>query len=209
MDTVLQLSRGFFTLDEMEQMECEVLQRLRWHVHPPTAQLFLKHFLFFLPAEDHELQDLHDLCQFMIELSVMEYFFVSYKPSEVAIAALHNAMDHLGYEKAHLSSPFVSQFFDIDSPAVLACRAHLSLILATAIEQSAEDDPESPVGVSESPQLQRTLSPMSVMAHPEPNETYSPSQQTSCRQLRFETSPTNDDVDADDNFVADAGIDYH
>ena len=131
MDTILQLSRGFFTLKEMEKMEYEVLQRLRWHVHPPTAQLFVKHFLFFLSCEEHEL---HDLAQFMIELSVMDYFFVSYKPSEIAMAALLNSMERLGRNNA--SRIFhITRFIDINSPAILACRERLSLIYAQANEQ--------------------------------------------------------------------------
>lgn len=175
MDTILQLSRGFFTLEEMEKMEYEVLQRLRWHVHPPTAQLFVKHFLFFLSVEENELQD---LAQFMIELSVMDYFFVSYKPSEIAMAALLNSMDRLG-SQAKLTNdfPFNSNFVDIHSPAVFACRERLSLIYAQANEQGGVEDPEAtparteePVEVPEPARLQRTISPVSVMAPLEPNE---------------------------------------
>ena len=204
MDTILQLSRGFFTLKEMEKMEYEVLQRLRWHVHPPTAQVFVKHFLFFLSIEEEEL---HDLSQFMIELSVMDYFFVSYKPSEIAIAALHNAMDRLGHKSAAQHSfPFTSQFFDINSPAVLACRERLSLIYKQANEQNALDDHEAQVEIPEPAQLQRTISPVSVMAPLEPNENYSSSQQTSCQHHRFDDSSTNDDMDTDDYYVASADV---
>jgi hypothetical protein len=179
MDTILQLSRGFFTLEEMEKMEYEVLQRLRWHVHPPTAQLFVKHFLLFLSIEENELQD---LAQFMIELSVMDYFFVSYKPSEIAMAALLNSMDRLG-SQANLTNdfPFNCNFVDIHSPAVHACRERLSLIYAQANEQGGVEFPEAtparteepeptPVEVPEPARLQRTISPVSVMAPLEPDE---------------------------------------
>lgn len=195
MDTILQLSRGFFTLKEMEQMEYEVLQRLRWHVHPPTAQLFVKHFLFFLSAEEHEL---HDLAQFMIELSVMDYFFVSYKPSEIAMAALLNCMDRLGKNASEVKFP-ITRFIDIQSPAIIACRERLSLIYAQANEQGGLDDSEVTPARSETttevPQparLQRTISPVSVMAPPEPNDNtgqfgYASMPQNTCQTQQFDS----------------------
>jgi len=173
MDTILQLSRGFFTLEEMEKMEYDILQRLRWHVHPPTAQIFMKHFLFFLSEEEKELDD---LAQFMIELSVMDYFFVSYKPSEIALAALLNSMDRLGSQTRQMQFPYNCNFVDMHSPAVRACRERLSLIYAQANEQGGVDDAEAtpakeepPAEVPEPSQLQRTISPVSVMAPYEPD----------------------------------------
>jgi len=173
MDTILRLSRGAFTLQQMEKMEYEVLQRLRWHVHPPTSQLFVKHFLFFLSVEEN---DVHDLTQFMIELSVMDYFFVPYKPSEVAVASLLNALERLYPQStsnhAHLS--FISQFLDINSPRVMACRERLALIYAQANEQGtgAESTPtkgNTTTSTEAQPStLHRTTSPVSVMAAPQP-----------------------------------------
>jgi len=148
MDTILQLSRGYYTLQQMEKMEHDVLQRLQWHVHPPTPQIFVKHFLFFLAIDDHEV---HDLCQFMVELSVMDYFFVSYKPSEIAIAGILIAIDRLLPErKLHTRLPFDRSLIDINTPQVHACRTRLLKIFAQAHEQNHS----------------RTTSPVSVMAAP-------------------------------------------
>ena len=213
MDTILQLSRGFFTLKEMERMEYEVLQRLRWHVHPPTAQLFVKHFLFFLSVEEHEL---HDLAQFMIELSVMDYFFVSYKPSEIAMAALLNSMERLGKNGSGVKFP-ITRFIDIHSPAIVACRERLSLIYAQANEQGGLDEagvtpptPEATAVAPEPSRLQRTISPVSVMAPPEPNEStlqsYSSSQQSTCQQQQQQQQQhllDEDVMETDDYFVGD------
>ena len=174
MDTILRLSRGAFNLQEMEKMEYEVLQRLRWHVHPPTPQVFVKHFLFFLSVEEHEV---HDLTQFMIELSVMDYFFVSFKPSEVAVASLLNALErfHPASTQSHLS--LLGQFLDIHSPAVIACRERLALIYAQANEQGSGPDATpskggntttTTVSTQEPSTLHRTTSPVSVMAAPQP-----------------------------------------
>lgn len=204
MDTILQLSRGFFTLKEMEKMEYEVLQRLRWHVHPPTAQLFVKHFLFFLSVEEHEL---HDLAQFMIELSVMDYFFVSYKPSEIAMAALLNSMDRLGIKNASRTNFPITRFIDIHSPAILACRERLSLIYAQANEQGGMEDsedtpvrPEATAEPAEPSRLQRTISPVSVMAPPDTNDD---TNQFGCQQQQqqYIGSASGDSMDTDDYFV--------
>eukprot|EP00536_Pseudo-nitzschia_multiseries_P016769 jgi/Psemu1/263870/estExt_Genewise1Plus.C_12270001 len=215
MDTILQLSRGFFTLKEMEKMEYEVLQRLRWHVHPPTAQLFVKHFLFFLVSVEEN--ELHDLAQFMIELSVMDYFFVSYKPSEIAMAALLNSMDRLGKNASPVKVP-ITRFIDIHSPAIIACRERLSLIYAQANDQGGLDDAEAtpirPEATEEAPEpsrLQRTISPVSVMAPPEANDNieqygHSSSQQiTTCQQQQQHPSDSEDEdsMDTEDYFVGD------
>jgi len=198
MDTILQLSRGFFTLKEMEKMEYEVLQRLRWHVHPPTAQLFVKHLLFFLSVEEHEL---HDLAQFMIELSVMDYFFVSYKPSEIAMAALLNSMDRLGHKITSRTNFPIARFIDIHSPAILACRERLSLIYAQANEQADMEDSEDTLvrpEATEPTRLQRTISPVSVMAPPEAGDN---TNQFGCHQQQYIDSTAGDNMDTDDYFV--------
>lgn len=164
MDTILQLSRGFFTLEQMERMEYEVLQRLQWHVHPPTPQLFCKHFLFFLSIEEHEI---HDLAQFMVELSVMDYFFVSYKPSEIAIAGVLNAIVRLKPEADALCKyPFHRILVDINTPEISACRVRLALIFAQAHDQAS---PEQGIETPKSSDVAvRTTSPVSVIAAPQP-----------------------------------------
>ena len=162
MDTILQLSRGFFSLEQMERMEYDILQRLQWHVHPPTPQLFVKHFLFFLSSEE---QEIHDLAQFMVELSVMDYFFVCYKPSEVALAALLNALDEKYPQRyGNINLPFLSHFCDFQSANVIACRERLALIYLQANDHSNSCSPlpNKPVNEAE----QRTTSPVSVMAVP-------------------------------------------
>lgn len=159
MDTILRLSRGFFTLEQMEKMEHDILQRLQWHVHPPTPQLFVKHFLFFLSIEEHEV---HDLSQFMVELSVMDYFFVNYKPSEIAIAGVLNAIERLIPDhESRVRFPFHRTMVDVNTPEVKACRERLKLIFAQASDQSHHDIMDQPCKTN------RTTSPVSVMAIPQ------------------------------------------
>ena len=71
---------------------------MKWQVHPPTSLLFTRYLLCLLPVSAMPLTCRHDtleLSRFLTELSVMDYFFVSYLPSTVALAALLNAMENI------------------------------------------------------------------------------------------------------------------
>ena len=182
MDTILRLGRGLVDLEDMERMELDVLSRLRWHVHPPTPQVFSKDVLSLLlefgnnegtgdvERRREEIHELQDLSEFAIELCAMDYFFVSRKPSEVAIAALWNAADklsgnHNNNETAAKMAwllgggfPFaqtqISRFFDLDSPGVRACRDRLAVIYEREFEEPHEpiadsEASEAPVGGTE------------------------------------------------------------
>ena len=162
MDTIIQLSRGSFTLKEMEKMEYDVLQRLRWRVHPPTPQLFVKHFLSFLSTTE---QEIHGLAQFLVELSAVDYFFVSYKPSDVAIAALMNAMQEIYPNSNKNFLGFLGQL--PHSASVLACQERLALIYSQANDGN-DVAMQSPTKGPNEPVQHRTTSPVSVMAAPQP-----------------------------------------
>jgi len=217
MDTILRLRGGSsFTRKEMESMECDILHRLRWHVHPPTAQLFANYFLSFMSAGRRELRDLHELSRYMMELSVMDYFFVSHKPSDIAIAALRNAAERLGHDSAALLSfPFAVQFLDIDSPSVRACRAHLYGIYATAKEQIEMEEREAPIHqmheVHEVAQSPVSVTVVSTTRTTNGHHRLSSSpRQSPCRhhQPLFEYSPTSDDMDTSDHYYTGVAVEY-
>jgi hypothetical protein len=228
METILQLSNGIFKLDEMEKMERELIHTLQWRVHPPTGQVYVNQFLKYLSStydidnddeddDNHHHQELQDLAAYTIELAVMDYFFISYKNSDIAIAALLNSIDVLGRGSSHsnnnnsnnnnrnrnrnrngnnrsleqklnfLSS--TSQFLiDVHSSSFIACRDRLSLIYTQANKENVEPPQQqeaqaaAPVQkIPEAQQLQRTISPTSVMAPP------------------TSTTTTDDDDDDDDD----------
>ena len=159
MDTIIQLSRGIFTLEQMEKMEYDILQRLQWYVHPPTAQIFLKHFLLLISLEQREV---YDLAKFLLELSVMDYFFVPYKESEVAMAALLNTLDFFPHG-ADLVRFEGFQQFDLNLSNIQACRERLTLVYVQSNSQMPsvvvdDGDKEDEFDVSD-----RRPSPVSVM----------------------------------------------
>lgn len=155
MDAILKLSRGFYTLEQMEKMEYELLQRLQWHVHPPTPHIFARHFL---PPNSTEYHAIEDLASFMIELSVMDYFFVSYKASELAMAALLCAMDTLCIPDTFLTC----HQQDLEHSRVVDCKERLTLLHRNA----SEDSPSARTNDGENRDLREsyTASPVSVAA---------------------------------------------
>jgi hypothetical protein len=99
----------------------------------------------------------------MAELSVMDYFFVSYKPSEVAIAALLNATERLSPGSTqYMLFTAQTSMLDYDSSNVRACRDRLALIYAQANDQAPIDTSETTPRKGVTEELNRTTSPVSV-----------------------------------------------
>jgi Cyclin, N-terminal domain/Cyclin, C-terminal domain len=181
MDTLLQLSRGVFTLEEVERMEYDILQRLQWHVHPPTPQLFVRTFLFLISSQNNQEstimeQEIHGLANFMVELSVMDYFLAKYKSSEIAMAGILNALDEIdGGLQADAQAttnlqdqwilPLVTQDFNMDMSNVEVCRRRLQLIYSENKDAFYEDVEESSSSQDQDPGA-RTTSPVCVMRAP-------------------------------------------
>ena len=177
MDTLHQLSRGYFTLKDMEDMECDILQRLQWHVHPPTSQQFLKTMLFLMMGQQQEgddnnadsfSQELYGLANFQVELSVLDYYFASYKLSEIATASVLNALDELDPSNAlpcRWVLSHILQDFNVDPKNVAACRRRLALIYSENNASAASSPPiVTPTYPSSSSSDDiRTPSPVSVI----------------------------------------------
>eukprot|EP00934_Nitzschia_sp_Nitz4_P009272 Nitzschia sp. Nitz4//scaffold35_size145790//80590//81817//NITZ4_003032-RA/size145790-augustus-gene-0.120-mRNA-1//1//CDS//3329549130//9262//frame0 len=95
------LSRGVFCEEEVAQMEKTMLNVLEWRVHPPTAFCFSKHILL-LHLQSNQCKseeaytDILELTKFLTEISVLDAFFISQKPSDVAMAAFFNSMAMYG-----------------------------------------------------------------------------------------------------------------
>jgi len=89
------LSRGCYTEMEFVDMECIMLQAIKWRVNGPTCLSFVAHFLALLPSAVHRsvADSIMEYSRFMTELAVAEQSFVTFKPSEVALAAVLNAVE--------------------------------------------------------------------------------------------------------------------
>ena len=200
LEYMVQLSRGTMNVIQLQDMEMELLSQLSWLVNPPTAFDFLKHYLQLLQPEvssdsqflDHmdgktmtcrspRLTALEDLAAFLVELSVLDYYFVNFRASTVALAALFNAMDEDPLLESRSINPFLEyklcHGYDClilpgEEGNIFLCRQRLGSLhrnsagpsAATAKgETNTRVEPESPA-VDRSSSNKRMRSPVSVAA---------------------------------------------
>eukprot|EP00588_Corethron_pennatum_P032721 CAMPEP_0194348376 /NCGR_PEP_ID=MMETSP0171-20130528/106503_1 /TAXON_ID=218684 /ORGANISM="Corethron pennatum, Strain L29A3" /LENGTH=223 /DNA_ID=CAMNT_0039115713 /DNA_START=548 /DNA_END=1219 /DNA_ORIENTATION=- len=98
LETLVELSSGCFTEENMITYEIFILRTLAWNVHPPTALSFARKFVQFLPSSvsSSTKKDVVEISRFLLELAVCDYSLVVCPPSFLAIAAILNAIDDLG-----------------------------------------------------------------------------------------------------------------
>jgi hypothetical protein len=76
------------------------------------------------------------------------------------------------HSRTQLSFPFESHFLDIHSPNIEACRERLAMIYDQANDQATNDVSGRTPRKGATEQIHRTISPVSVMAAPQPIEVY-------------------------------------
>ena len=101
MSSLIDLSRGYFLAEHIVTMEDSMLQSLKWHVHPATPFAFVRDFMRLVSGDisPRARHDVNELARFMTELSVCDYWFVTKKPSSIALASLINAIELQGPRK--------------------------------------------------------------------------------------------------------------
>lgn len=93
------LSRGEFDMHDVAEMEAHILQSLHWQLHPPTVVAFASILLDYvlidrsLNMSSTDIDDLYDIASFFTELAVCDYYFVTMKPSGLALACILNALE--------------------------------------------------------------------------------------------------------------------
>ena len=98
---VKDLSRGQFEKEDVVRMEHIMLRSLEWRIHPPTPANYVLRMMALNPFTSRSIQEfdadgVKHLAIFFVELSTMDYFFVTQKQSMIALAAIVNAMECLG-----------------------------------------------------------------------------------------------------------------
>jgi hypothetical protein len=155
MDSMLHLARSRFSIEQMREVEYDVLQRLQWRMHPPTPQIFIEYFAIILCPNNPGM--LKDQALYLIELAALDYYFVTFKPSEIALAALWNAMKVVFPDQPAYSLPRLNEYvFDPKDPRVVQCQNRLVLLLQES-EASVDRDAN---------RLFRVSSPVSVTSPP-------------------------------------------
>jgi hypothetical protein len=103
---VANLSRGLYTIDEIEEMERDMLTALDWRVNPPTSLSYCREFLKIIPDEilDSSMREtVYELSKVQIELSVREHAYIAVKPSTTAFCSFMNAIESLVYDEQVLT----------------------------------------------------------------------------------------------------------
>lgn len=90
-DILLDCCGGYFVEEHVINMECNILWALGWYLHPPTPIAFLREMVYILPIE--HLCDTYEIATFLTELSVSSYWYVTKKPSCIALACLISALE--------------------------------------------------------------------------------------------------------------------
>ena len=80
---------------EFVRMEETMLQAIKWRVNGPTSLAFVAHFMAFLPSSVHpdDAESMMEYARFQTELAIAEQDLIPARPSQVAMAALMNAVE--------------------------------------------------------------------------------------------------------------------
>eukprot|EP00579_Thalassiosira_antarctica_P009758 CAMPEP_0201908202 /NCGR_PEP_ID=MMETSP0903-20130614/383_1 /ASSEMBLY_ACC=CAM_ASM_000552 /TAXON_ID=420261 /ORGANISM="Thalassiosira antarctica, Strain CCMP982" /LENGTH=337 /DNA_ID=CAMNT_0048442493 /DNA_START=172 /DNA_END=1185 /DNA_ORIENTATION=+ len=167
MTSLIDLSRGYFTAEHIVTMEDSMLQSLHWHVHPPTPFAFCGDLMLLVSGDinPRARHDVSELSRFMTELSVCDYWFVTKKPSSVALAAIINAIELQGPSRIdpRYKVEFLHRVVDIgmdiaNDSEIIECYERLrEMYIAGGYTPNLEDETVgrvatvSPVGVADGP----------------------------------------------------------
>lgn len=97
--SLVMLSHNAYGAKDFAEMEFDILSALNWHVHGPTVLCFLEHFIALVPTESIQRNEAWKILQHIskqyTELTLGDYYFVTQKPSTVAIAIISNSLKHI------------------------------------------------------------------------------------------------------------------
>mmetsp|Transcript_18818 Transcript_18818/g.27828 ORF Transcript_18818/g.27828 Transcript_18818/m.27828 type:complete len:336 (-) Transcript_18818:168-1175(-) len=105
-DVFVELSRGLFTVNTLEEKEMEILKMLNWHVNPTSSAKIIASLLHFFPekwsgssnvsSKASARASIYELARYLTELSVcVSSIALNCKASEVAYASILCAIDAL------------------------------------------------------------------------------------------------------------------
>ncbi len=109
-DFFASISRELYPVQEIEAMELILLTELSWYISAPTCVQMARHILILVSIHAHvtfeqtKWAEILDEVEYQAELAVRDYYFVTQRPSTVAMAAILNIVDRFG---KHESQAFV------------------------------------------------------------------------------------------------------
>eukprot|EP00986_Skeletonema_menzelii_P006028 scaffold2273_cov72-Skeletonema_menzelii.AAC.9 len=95
-DLLAEMCSRYYSTEEIEDMERVLLSGLSWRCHAPTAlQIGISILSIILPSVDIPEETwgiLMDEMKYLIELTVLDYYFSTQRTSTVALAAIYEAI---------------------------------------------------------------------------------------------------------------------
>lgn len=131
--TLVKLSRNSFTATEFVEMELAILSALKWYVHGPTVLSFLEHFFALVPntcqrSKAWKRVMLRKSKEYAV-LTLRDYYFVTQKPSTVAIAILSHSLKKSADCIDFLSRITTTSKIDLGSQDIKAAKHRVAGIL--------------------------------------------------------------------------------
>lgn len=156
--TLASLSRGQFGPKHIEQMEWQIMNALGWKLHPPTLFAFVSHLLMLFPHEVHHSvrKELFEVAIYMAELSVCDSFFVRFRASTVALAAIVAVMEEIPIHRLPLRcrdafwTDLTTHVKGFNVPQIMVARERLASMFASSNPTSSHPSSNSNVTTSAS-----------------------------------------------------------
>jgi len=125
--------KNAFQAKDFARMENDILSALNWRVHGPTVLSFLEHFFALIPTTSIQSntawQELLQRSKQYTELTLGDYYYVTQKPSTVAIAIISNSLKHIPHDLLDATDR-LNFFLQIASASKIDIRSQ-EIILAT------------------------------------------------------------------------------
>mmetsp|Transcript_29075 Transcript_29075/g.45181 ORF Transcript_29075/g.45181 Transcript_29075/m.45181 type:complete len:356 (-) Transcript_29075:436-1503(-) len=169
--TLVSLCRGKFQLEDIVRMEMVIMRELNFYLHPPTPIAFCSLFLSLFPenfAPYDVMVDVGEVTNFLTELAVLDYWFVTKKPSSIALGAIMISLEIHLRERVYDLNEFFSDIAKASGMLVtdvetVQCRdrlweTYVSGGYASSLQQPQDEQlvrfADSPVCVSGAPRRQ-------------------------------------------------------
>ena len=86
---VSNLSKGIYSIQEIEEAESEIIATLKWRINPPTAMAFADNYLKLLPTYPNQVEE---VVRAQVHLAIVDSSFLGATNSTIAMEAVSNAL---------------------------------------------------------------------------------------------------------------------
>jgi len=133
-DEFVYISDNTYKREEILGMEGTILNRLMFELSVATAKGFLNRYLKAAKAGECDATTMM-LCQYLCELTLQEYSFLKYSPSEIAASALHLALHTM---RLPAWSPVLEHAAGYTADQLRACVAEMLGVFRKAEQNSLQ-----------------------------------------------------------------------